>query len=100
MFNFIEKLRNKLKNYHENWSNGSPKQKYQYTFGFAIFVTHLVGIRVLSDLKWNWKTPFGIFVGIDMISSAIYTIHHYFKLGQYLKSIECTCTIGALIVVS
>lgn len=100
MFNFIENLRNKLRNYHENWLNRSSKQKYLHIFNVAKYMCNLLGIRVLSDLKYNWRTPIGGVIALDVFSSVFYTIYYHCKQGQYLKSSECLAPVGGLIVVS
>lgn len=89
-----------IRKYHENWLIKTPKQKWQSIYNFGDFVAKLVGVRVLSNMKFNWLTPACGLMFLDYLISVVYTIYYYFERKQYLKAIECTCIFGMVAVVS
>lgn len=100
MFDFLKNSYISIRKYHENWLIKTPKQKWQSIYNFGDFVAKLVGVRVLSNMKFNWLTPACGLMFLDYLISVVYTIYYYFERKQYLKAIECTCIFGMVTVVS
>lgn len=93
-----------IQNMHEKilikWRNKSPHQKWKTVYNFARTTCESIGIRVLSDIKNNWYTASCGLDGLLYFALVIYTVQYYFKLGNYVRSMECTCIIGIPVLVS
>lgn len=90
----------KIENYHKNWLKKTPKQKWQFVYDIGNFMVEVIGVRLLSDMKFVWLTPVCGLMGLYYFISVIYTIQYYFEREKYLKSIECTSIFGMATVVS
>lgn len=100
MFGYFTNLHEKSKSRYAVWLKTTPKQKWQLVYDVTSYVVDLIGIRVLSDLKYDWLTPAGVIIGVDLFLSSFYSIYYYSERGEYGKTIQCTCILGAAAVVN
>lgn len=100
MLNPFGSFQSRYKDFKEKWHNKTPKEKWQSVYNFSKMTCEIIGIRVLSDIKNYWYT---ISCGLDGILYFVlvtYTVQYYFRRGEYIRSMECTCLIGIVVLVS
>lgn len=82
---------------HEWWSNKSPAEKWESIIGIAKTFGNLVGVRVFSDLRLYWYSASpGVCIGIFYLLN-LYTIQYYLRRGSFVRGMECTYLIGAVV---
>lgn len=95
MYNLFKIIESK----QEDWHKKNPKQKWQTIYDTADAMSKIIGLRFFSDMKVNWYSyTCGVMIFI-YFSTVAYTIQFYFKKGEILKGLECTCVIGLVISV-
>lgn len=93
----ILKFISPLRRIHEWWSNKIPAEKWETIISIAKISGNLVGVRVFSDLRVYWYSASpGICIGIFYLLN-LYTIQYYMRRGAFVRGMECTYLIGAVV---
>lgn len=93
-------LRSKIDDMRQKWQLKTPKQKFAAIFDTGRMASEALGIRVYSDMKTYWYTPFAGVVILTCFALIFYTIPFYCLRNEFIRSIECTCPLGIIIPVS
>lgn len=75
----------------------SPSEKWYTIRDFGQLLCELIGIRVFSDMENYWYTASCGVAAFIYFALDFYTIQYYLRRSDFVKVIECTYLVGAVV---
>lgn len=86
-----------IRGVRRSWMAKSPPEKWNTIHDFGQSLCELIGIRVFSDMKNDWYTASCGVCAFIYFALDFYTIQYYLRRNDFVKVIECTYLVGAVV---
>lgn len=88
--NLLERFRSLRK----EWPHKTPKEKWQVLCDIPGILLKIFGIRILGDCRVYWLSYFGLFLALNYLCLATYTIIYFGIQGRLIHGTRCLCGVG------